>query len=162
MDQRALATPSSTEASAYEPRLPVEIDAAPVYELLMSLLVFSLPDDAETFDVGHGWFMATRRRASPELLAFAQELSAPAWLWLHLLGVAYKMPAPKRPPHFLAHLQQFDAELLAFHLFGCFTSARRVPPALVPKVCWSRVSICDGLICDSLALVIHCWPTNKI
>ncbi|MDQ6711210.1 MAG: helix-turn-helix domain-containing protein [Candidatus Dormibacteraeota bacterium] len=133
MDQRAVAIPSWTEASANDPRLPVEIDASPVYELLMSLLVFSLPDDAETFDAGPGWFMATRRQASPELLASAQELSAPAWLWLHLLGVAYKMPAPKRPPQFLAHLQQFDAELLAFHVFGCFTSARRVPPALVQQ-----------------------------
>jgi DNA-binding transcriptional ArsR family regulator len=112
-------------------RLPVEIEASPVYELLMSLLVYSRPEDAETFDAGPSWFEAARRQASPALLTLLAELEPASWLWLHLVGVAYKMPGAKRPSHFLTQLREFDPDLLAFHLLGGSTSTRQVTPALV-------------------------------
>ncbi|HEY0492316.1 MAG TPA: hypothetical protein VGD57_02470, partial [Candidatus Dormibacteraeota bacterium] len=97
----------------------------------MSLLVFSRPEDAETFDVGPPWFEAARRRASPGLLEGLRELEPPAWLWLHLLGVAYKMPGAHRPARFLAHLAEYDPELLSFHLLGSYAGSSRIPPALL-------------------------------
>lgn len=133
MDERALtATPSSNGASSPDTR-PVEIEASPVYELLMSLLVFSRPEDAETFDAGLGWFEAARRQVSPALLDSQHSLAPPAWLWLHLLGVAYKMPGAKRPARFLSQLREYDPELLSFHLLGCYASNRRITPGLVQQ-----------------------------
>lgn len=117
----------------HDPRLPVEIDASPVYELLMNLLVFSRPEDAETFDAGATWFAAARSQASPDLLRLIQEFSPPAWLWLHLLGVAYKMPGAKRPAYFVNHLREFEPDLLAYQVLGCYASNRRVTPALVQQ-----------------------------
>lgn len=114
-------------------RLPVEIEASPVYELLMSLLVYSRPEDAETFDAGHSWFEAARRQASPALRTLLAELAPPSWLWLHLVGVAYQMPGAKRTAHFLTHLRAVEPELLAVHLLGGYTSPHRITPALVQQ-----------------------------
>ncbi|HEU0002756.1 MAG TPA: metalloregulator ArsR/SmtB family transcription factor [Ktedonobacteraceae bacterium] len=114
--------------------LIVEVEAAPAYEFLISLCVFS---DAcgdfhseVTYDVGKAWFEDVRAKASPDLLANIEQFSFHSHqVWEHIFSLAYNCPAPRDVPTFIDYLETIDALELRLHLLGYYVREhRRVTP----------------------------------
>src|SRR5437588_8480944 len=62
---------------AASPRLAVEVDWAPSYELLVSLTKWTTRESEATYDEGPQWFDKVRTKMSPELLAALGEVHDP-------------------------------------------------------------------------------------
>ena len=112
----------SVHASARPGNYPrVEIDSSPLYELLLTLLVFTYEVNAYSFRVGPEWFEGVRARASSELLAAYRDLSPGCWLWERLLVLACKWRSRSllvNAGPFIERLQELDAQRLYEFLLG--------------------------------------------
>src|SRR5438874_5975299 len=103
------------------PAVTVEVDAAPAYELLMSLVTFSHQAESDSLDVGPAWFERIRATASPDLLAaIARFALHGGTAWCHLLGLAYESAPPKDVATFLAHLDATEPVELRLHMLGYY------------------------------------------
>jgi DNA-binding transcriptional ArsR family regulator len=103
------------------PAVTVEVDAAPAYELLMSLVTFSHQAESEGLDVGPAWFERIRATASPDLLsAIARFALHGGTAWCHLLGLAYESAPPKDVATFLARLDATEPVELRLHMLGYY------------------------------------------
>jgi DNA-binding transcriptional ArsR family regulator len=90
-------------------RLPVWVEASPVYELLLGLFSYQagLDDDHELRALD--FFTRIESDASDELKDTLAELSGCGGLWLTLLGIARSAPLPHTVEPFVTHLEQHDA-----------------------------------------------------
>lgn len=108
--------------------LVVEVDASPVYELVLGLLAFTMPEGQHTLEIGQDWTRQARERVSPELLDALERLGLPGRQWAGLLRPARQAGpfAGVRP--FLDWVAGADPLALRRHLLdgpGCEPS----PPA---------------------------------
>lgn len=113
----------------------VQVDPAPAYELLQSLVAVLDTDDDDTYDVGPDWLAEMRERAGEELLDEIRRLSFDNFdIFTTLTAVAYETPAPRDVPAFLEHLRSIDAQDLKLHLVEYYTrEARRMTPLSVMR-----------------------------
>lgn len=72
---------------------PACVDFSPVYEMLLSLFVFSRGRDRSVYDAGDSHFAEVRRRASRAVLTTLGQLPDGGWIWPHLLGLAVECRA---------------------------------------------------------------------
>jgi DNA-binding transcriptional ArsR family regulator len=88
---------------------PIEFVSAPVFELLMSLFVFSsMQDDSlGDFAVGREWYDGVRSQASPELIAALDRLEGMGEIWIELAATTLRLPEPSTE-HLLEHLTDSD------------------------------------------------------
>jgi len=112
-----------------ERRLDVEIDGAPVYEVLLALFVFSDEGELGEYEVGADWFDVARDRASSELLEALDELQPSAEIWLSLVGIAYDLP-DKTVAGLIDHLATIEPTRLRAQLLASSWSeaARNASP----------------------------------
>ena len=106
----------------YAPGAPVvEIDSGPLYELLLSLLIFSQEGYRHILQVGPQWFTSVRVGASTALLAALEELSPPCWVWQRLLIMACESSNGSQALHceqFIERLRGIEADRLYEFILG--------------------------------------------
>ena len=114
-------------------RPPVAIDAAPAYEMLMSLVTALDASDADTYEVGPDWISEVRARAGDDLLARLESASlGDPDSFIHLIPLVYDTPAPRDVPAFLAHLRETDPDEIRLHLVQFYArETRRMTPVPV-------------------------------
>ena len=122
-----------TRARRPAQRPPVTVDAAPAYEMLMSVVTALDAGDAETYEVGPEWIVEVRARAGDELLSRLRSAALDdADSYIHLLALAYDTPAPRDVASFLAHLRETDPDEIRLHLVQYYArETRRMTPATV-------------------------------
>jgi DNA-binding transcriptional ArsR family regulator len=87
----------------------VAIEAAPAYELLLSLSACHDTDMHNAADGENPLLARARALASPDLLAEIAAFNGECEkTWIHLLGLAYASPAPKDVRAFLAYVESLD------------------------------------------------------
>lgn len=91
----------------------VRIEAAPAYELVLSLAVAA--SDARTPQA-----TAVRDAAGEALIERVRRFASSDWMWAHVLGLAYQAPTPRDVPAFRASLQRVDARELQRELVGYY------------------------------------------
>lgn len=105
-------------------RIRVEVDASPVYELLLSLWALESGEDLSAQEVGIEWFEELRSKLSPELTDEVGFLSTSAGtLWMSLLGLVHEAPS-REVDEVLTWLAALDPVAVRHHLlthkdFGC-------------------------------------------
>lgn len=102
--------------------LRVEIEASPVYELLLQLTVFSGFESLETFDAGADWRDRQGRKCSPQLLKALVRLGGPYANLDQLIGIQMTQPSPSIPA-FLQRVNQMAAHEVKLHLAGFYSEA---------------------------------------
>ncbi|HZS87158.1 MAG TPA: helix-turn-helix domain-containing protein [Chloroflexota bacterium] len=109
------------DLSTRNARVPVEVEAAPAYELLMSLATFSHQSEIDSFDVGRAWFEHIETTVSAGLLADVKRFSLHSGMeWCHLLGLARESAPPRDVPSFLARLDATEPAELRLHMLGYY------------------------------------------
>jgi DNA-binding transcriptional ArsR family regulator len=113
--------------------LPMHIETAPAYELLMTLGVISDAEGREAYELNTRWFERVRQQASPALLARIESLTASDKPWAHLISLAYEAPRPRDVSAFLAYLEHIDAMELRLRFLGYYMRAvrRLTPPDVI-------------------------------
>jgi DNA-binding transcriptional ArsR family regulator len=99
----------------------VEIDSSPLYELLLSLLIYGHEGYGQTLQVGPQWFASVRSLASPTLLTTLQELAPPEWFWQRLLILAFRTREGDRTVHceeFIDRVRVMEPDPLFAFLLG--------------------------------------------
>lgn len=105
--------------------LVAKIEAAPAYELLLSLVTYC-HRERRSFTVGAPWFRRADKAASADLKRSIAGFAGDFYkIWAHLLGLVYRAPHPKTVPAFLKHLEGCDPLELRLHLMGYFLRAQR-------------------------------------
>src|SRR5258706_443034 len=115
------------------PLFALEIDAGPIYELLMTLdIAFDTFHADETYTAGAAWLAALRARVPADLRAAMSELDALDFVafgghkvWSNLTGLAYACPAPRDVPTFIAQLQALTPLELRLVLAGFYLRGAR-------------------------------------
>jgi DNA-binding transcriptional ArsR family regulator len=112
------------------------IDAAPAYELLMSMTAVASPHEAAALEIGPEWLESVRQRAGDELLARIRSLSGEeADLCVNLIPLAYDTPQPRGVDEFLAHLRETDAIEIRLHILDFYSREirRMTPPDVIRR-----------------------------
>lgn len=98
--------------------VPLEVEAAAAYEFLLSLVVYSDPDEFQ--EAGADWYEQARARAGEELVAAVEEFSAmrlEAW-GKNLIALALETPPPRDVSSLVGWLEEATADRLMLHLLG--------------------------------------------
>ena len=98
----------------------VDVDASPIYELLLQIFVFAGLENLDTFDVGREWAENQRRRCSPRLLAALERLGGAFTNVDQLMGLQAVQPSPSVPA-FLHRLEQLTPHEIALHVTGFYS-----------------------------------------
>jgi DNA-binding transcriptional ArsR family regulator len=114
-------------------RPPVVVDAAPAYELLMSVVTALEAEGDDTYEVGPEWVAEIRARAGGALLDRLRAVAfGDADSFVHLLPLAYETPAPRDAAAFMAYLRTVDPVEIRLHLVQYYArETRRMTPASV-------------------------------
>jgi DNA-binding transcriptional ArsR family regulator len=97
--------------------LRTDVDASPIYELVLQLMVFAGFENLETFDVGKEWADRLRQRCSPRFLQ-ALELLGGAFNNLdQFMGIQATHPSPGIQG-FLRRLEQLTPQQVLLHVTG--------------------------------------------
>jgi DNA-binding transcriptional ArsR family regulator len=102
-------------------RLRVDVDASPVYELLLQIGAFTGQEELSTFDVGHRWGVTQRARCSAHLLRALDRLGGPYAFWDQLIGYQAARRADG-VASFFELLDRTDAEEVLLHMLGCYSA----------------------------------------
>lgn len=106
-------------------RLRARIEAAPAYELVLSLAVAA--SEARTPQA-----VALREAAGEALIERVRRFASSDWMWAHLVGLAYEAPAPRDVPAFRAFVQGLPPREIQRQLVGYYVRwFRRTTPAEV-------------------------------
>jgi DNA-binding transcriptional ArsR family regulator len=98
----------------------VDVDASPIYELLLQINVFAGLENLETFDVGRDWGDSQRRRCSAQLLEALARLGGAFANLDQLMGIQASQPSPSVQA-FLRRLEQLTPHEMALHLTGFYS-----------------------------------------
>ena len=101
---------------AASPRLAVEVDWAPSYELLMSLTKWTTREGEATYDEGPQWFDKVRTKMSPELLAALGRLGRVAKPWGGLIRPLRQEPVARQVPDLIDRIAAIDPVELRLNL----------------------------------------------
>jgi DNA-binding transcriptional ArsR family regulator len=117
----------------------VDVDASPIYELLLQMTVFTGFENLETFDIGRDWADTQRQRCSPHLLEALDRLGGPFASLDQLMGIQTSQPSPSVPA-FLRRLEQLPPHELVLHMTGFYSElhAEDVETTIMAAVSGSR------------------------
>jgi DNA-binding transcriptional ArsR family regulator len=105
------------------PSPTVQIEAAPAYELLLTLYTFYNPEEVDSYAVGPAWFEETRAKVA---MALNGDLAAAAvglgHMWPQLVGLAREVAPPRGVPAFLDYLEAAPPRELLLHALGYYHS----------------------------------------
>ena len=104
--------------------LRVDVDASPVYELVLQIAAFTGGEDLATYDVGHRWGVTQRARCSAGVRRALQRLGGPASRWDQLLGFQACVRA-ESVPSFLELIRRTDPLEIQRHMLGFYSGSRR-------------------------------------
>jgi hypothetical protein len=104
------------------PSLRVDVDASPVYELLLQVETFSQRHRLNTFEVGHRWGATQHGRCSPRMLRAFERLGRREALWDQFVGLQAVEQAPTVAA-FLQLLAAMDATEIHRHLVGYYSES---------------------------------------
>src|SRR5260221_14489619 len=97
----------------------VRIEAAPVYELLLTLYTFYSPEEIDSYEVGAAWFEETRAKAAAALTGELETAAASlGHFWAYLVGLAFQIAPPRDVPAFLAQLEATPPRELRLQVMG--------------------------------------------
>jgi DNA-binding transcriptional ArsR family regulator len=100
--------------------LEVRVDASPVYELLLQLLLFTRFAEFDPVNPVRSWVARRRLACTPRMLRAMQRLGGRFALWDQLLGLAAEAPASHRVDDFLQRIEEADRVELLLHLIGFY------------------------------------------
>lgn len=98
----------------------VDVDASPIYELLLQITVFTGFENLETYDVGRDWADSQRQRCSVQLLEALDRLGGRFANLDQLMGIQAMHPSSS-VPGFLHRLEQLTPHEVALHLTGFYS-----------------------------------------
>ena len=98
----------------------VDVEASPIYELLLQMVVFSGFENLETFDVGRDWAESRRQRCPAGLLQALDHLGGQFANLDQLMGIQAATPSPSIPA-FLHRLEQLTPREIVLHLTGFYS-----------------------------------------
>jgi DNA-binding transcriptional ArsR family regulator len=121
------------ELSAAPRRMPIEIDGAVTYELILTIWqLFSIKEGIENLDVGSQWIEEVRSAITPGLDEEIRSLGGPeCGIWLSLLGLVVTAPHPHDPDRFLTWLGQINPQRLRRWMLGYIGES--VDPSLIEE-----------------------------
>ena len=99
--------------------LRVDVDASPIYELLLQITVFTGFESLETYDVGGDWALRMRQRCSGQFLRALDRLGGAYANLDQLIGIQMTQPAASVPA-FLRCLEQLPPLDMKLHLVGFY------------------------------------------
>jgi DNA-binding transcriptional ArsR family regulator len=99
--------------------LRVDVDASPIYELLLQLTVFNGFENLDSYDVGREWADRQRQQCSPQLLRAIDRLGGPSSNLDQLIGLQWSQPSASVPA-FLQRLEQLAPIDVKLHLVGFY------------------------------------------
>jgi hypothetical protein len=102
--------------------LHVDVDASPVYELLLQVETFSQRHRLHTFEVGHRWGVTQQGRCSPRMLRAFERLGRWNALWDQFVGLQAVEHAPSVAA-FLGMLASMDATEIHRHMVGYYSES---------------------------------------
>jgi len=152
--------------------LPVDIVADPLFELLLSLFVYSSHDAGELADfaVDPSWYDRVREQASPDLSTGLDRLAGLGGVWVALIGEALALGPDRSPEALATRLRERDPAKLWEDLLGlarehCHTQEERdlVGAAVAGDAsALKRVVSGDGCeIPDALCRLLETPPTES-
>lgn len=117
----------------------VEIDASPIYELLLQVTVFTGFENLDTYDVGREWASVQRRRCSAQLLDTLDRLGGEHANLDQLMGIQAAQPSPNVHA-FLRRLEVMSDHELALHLTGFYSTihAEQVETTILAAIAGSQ------------------------
>ena len=104
----------------------VDVDASPIYELLLQVTVFTGFENLDTYDVGRKWADTQRRRCSARLLDGLDRLGGAFANLDQLMGIQASQPSPSVPA-FLRRLEVMSDHELALHLINFYAGIHPEP-----------------------------------
>jgi len=119
--------------------LRVDVDASPIYELLLQITVFTGFENLETYDVGGDWANRRRERCSARFLKALDRLGGAYANLDQLVGIQMSQPAPSVPA-FLHRLEQLPPVDVKLHLVGLYSESypERVEATVMAAASGSR------------------------
>ncbi len=109
-----------------EERFSLAISPGTLYELLVELCAYGLPEDWDTFELGTRWFENTRSHISTRLGASLAMIGPQAGkIWVNLLGLAVQPPALPDIAAFIHRIEALPPLDLRLHLLGAHVPAYR-------------------------------------
>lgn len=143
-------------------RLPVEILADPLFELLLSIFVWAShenPASNAEYAVGSEWFAAVRAAASPELVAMLDRFASIDELWIGVVGLAYGLPEPRSAAALATHLRTTDPIAIRRQLIvmGCAMCRADEHADLA-----DRAAAGDRAAIDAIASMDGCKLTSEL
>ncbi|HYM50883.1 MAG TPA: winged helix-turn-helix domain-containing protein [Candidatus Limnocylindrales bacterium] len=102
--------------------LRVDVDASPVYELLLQLAVFVGREELGTFDVGPRWRSTQAVRCAPRVRRALERLGGASASWGQLLGLQATTGSASVPA-FLELIDQTDPEEIQLHMLGFYAGS---------------------------------------
>ncbi|HEY4845979.1 MAG TPA: ArsR family transcriptional regulator [Candidatus Dormibacteraeota bacterium] len=94
-----------------------DVDASPIYELVLQIMVFAGLENLETFDVGREWADRVRARCSPQFLRTLDRLGGAFTNIDQLMGIQALHPSPG-VQGFVRRLEQLTPQEVLLHLTG--------------------------------------------
>lgn len=100
--------------------LRLEVDDSPVYEVVLSLLASSRPDELVTDDLDGSRPHTTRPIPSARLQRALHRLGGRHCPWDQLIGFAAEMPPPRSIARFLDQLERAEPMEVMLHILGFY------------------------------------------
>lgn len=102
--------------------LRVDVDASPVYELLLQICAFTGDLDLSTYDVGHRWGVTQRARCPARVRRALDRLGGPFAFWDQLIGYQ-AVGRAETVADFFDLLQRTDAAEIRLHMLGAYSDS---------------------------------------
>jgi DNA-binding transcriptional ArsR family regulator len=106
--------------------LRADVDASPIYELVLQIMVFAGFENLETFDVGRAWADRLRQRCSAQFLRALDRLGGSFTSIDQLMGIQAFHPSPG-VQGFLRRLEQLTPQEILLHLTGFYSELHSEP-----------------------------------
>ncbi|HIE21522.1 MAG TPA: ArsR family transcriptional regulator, partial [Acidimicrobiia bacterium] len=101
-------------------QLPIEVDGAVVYEILLTLWTAFNPEERNTsFEMGDEWYQRVRESTPADLAEEIERLGGPhCGVWLAVMGLMSSAPHPHEPEQVYDWLEQIEPRRLRRWLLG--------------------------------------------
>jgi DNA-binding transcriptional ArsR family regulator len=100
-------TPKVRDFSSHDRRIPVLVEASPVYELLLSLFVYGSKNDSAEYECGSTFFEQVETSVSETLIGLS-DLAESGEMWLPVVSVAHGAGVTASVDEFVKYLGEMD------------------------------------------------------
>lgn len=135
--------------------LRVEVDASPVYEMLLQVCTFASGHALSTYEVGQRWRGTQQGRCSPRMLRAFERLESLPIMWDQLVGVQAEVRAPTVAA-FLDLVEGMDPEELQRQVTGFYSNSLTKDERALSERARSRAAKMTNLT-ELVMLVLRGW-----